>query len=247
MSSTCVFVYSTAAVLKLFPMWLTTNIASWVWAMKPYVGLTYHSKMLWYLCNQLWTMLYDTFAVFIIFLSTQPLPSCFSGPRFLIAANNCHNYVPSGSTSVNDFMFKQVEGFFFPACFVCDTSKEIREIKAYRTLIIFSPYWIKTNTNVSLIRFQQMSCFIWRCIPGLAWNNLIPLPGIMPLYWLIFSPGYFSCISLGMVSSTSTPQCWTKESGTSGFLTTSFEITEKKNVQCVCGIIFLAPHLVWVK
>lgn len=90
-------------------------------------------------------------------------------------------------------MFKQVERFFFefflfpfPPCSVCDTTKETAAIKACHIHIIFSHYWIKTNTDVSLIRFQQMSCFMWRCIPSLTWNNLILPPWIMPLHWLIF-------------------------------------------------------------
>lgn len=167
--------------------------------------LTYHSNLLWYL-KGLWSALNQEIlhlGSFTYVLNAQLFPSCLPGPRFLIAADNCHNYVPPGSPSVNACMFKQVE--IFPPWFVCDTTKETSD-KSMLYWHHFSHYWIKTNTDISLIWFQQMSCFIWHCIPGLTWNNLILLPWIIPLHWLIFSPGYFSCISLGMASSTSTPQ-----------------------------------------
>ncbi len=198
MSSTCVFVYSIPYVVgyKHSIMWSVCGKA---------IAATCFD--IWKVCDRLWSTKYYTSAVLLMFwtLKAQLLPGSFSGPGFLIAANNFHNYVPLGSPSVNALMFKQVGNNFFSLLCLTPPRKQGRD-KRVPYWHHFSHYWIKTNTDVSLIRFQQMSCFIWHCIPGLTWNNLILLPWIIPLHWLIFSPGYFSCISLGMASSTSVLQ-----------------------------------------
>lgn len=100
--------------------------------------------------------------------------------------------------------------------------------------------------------------FLMALYSGLTWNNLILLPGIMPLHWLIFSPGYFSCISLHMVSSTSALHLSIrhlqvsyhflyshikKECATNCFATTAFVIRNLISLSSIPNIfLFYALH-----
>lgn len=97
--------------------------------------------------------------------------------RFFDNCRNCHNYVLAGLPSVNDCMFNQVGtflSFFFffvgspllPS-FISGVTRETRAIRSHID-IIFPLYWIRTNTDVPLIRFRQMSCFMRRRIPSVT-------------------------------------------------------------------------------
>lgn len=205
------------------------------------VPLTHHSNLLWYL-NGPWLALNQEI-LHLGTLKAQRLPSCFPGPGFLIAANNFHNCVPPPHRlwtflCLNTWRFLFL--FFLPALSVKPPRKQGRD-RSVPYWHHFSHYWIKTNTDVSLIRFQQMSCFIWHCIPGLTWNNLILFPWIMPLHWQIFSPGYFSCISLGLASFTSTLP-FLNRSGKHLRIPHHFLSNHIKNFQCAWLIIFSPPQ-----
>lgn len=250
MPSICVFVYSAAALLKLFRMWCATNIASWgVWAARPYVSADPTQQPALILLKGPWPALnQETLHLGCLSLfQARLLSSCFPGLVFLIAANNFHNCVPPAHCLWTLSCLNRWRMIFFFSSPVYDTHQGNKgEIKACRIDIIFSHYSIKTNTDVPLIWFHQMSCFIWHCIPALTWNNLILLPWIIPLHWLIFSPGYFSCISLGMASSTSTPLVLNRSAEhlriPHHFLSDRIKIPE-----CAWLIIFSPLHSVPVK
>lgn len=161
-----------------------------MWALKPYVSadLSRHPALI---CER--SVISSeprniTLGLFTLVLNDWLSPSC--SPIF-DSYSNCHNYVLPCLPSVNDCMFNQVEIFFFflvplPFFLPSVTSPRKRAIKSHVD-VIFPRYWIRTNTDVSLIRFRQMSCFMPHCLPSVTWNNLILPPRIMPLRWLIFT------------------------------------------------------------
>lgn len=125
---------------------------------------------------------------FALVFSGSLSPSC---SQIFDSCSNCHNYVLPSLPSVNDCMFNQVELFFSPPLpgLISDITKETRAIRSHID-IIFPRYWMRTNTDVSLIRFRQMSCFMRHRIPSVTWNNRILPPWIMALRWLIFADSH---------------------------------------------------------
>lgn len=79
--------------------------------------------------DELWTRCVSW--LFYLCLKARLFPSCFPGPIFFIAANNCHNYAltPTPTPTICVCLYVLTGGDFFPSlppCFVCDTTEEMR-------------------------------------------------------------------------------------------------------------------------